>query len=195
MEKTVQAHRQALAEKTVEVLRQYEHFKSQYQVAFSMAAPDEKGLPRIAARFSRTDGVPFAESGEPRDRKYAGLPEGGTVILRPFYMPMCKSPWDESDANQFTRPDFDYALVLGYGLKDGEDFLKALYMMPVDALLHNITPDEDGVYRKLRLPSFFVYQMSLDPRTRFSRHLYLGERFCEALEYQMDKYGRFFSRP
>ena len=195
MEKTLQAHWQGLTEKTVAVLRQYEHFKSQYAVSFSMATPDEKGLPRIQARFSRSDGVPFSESGEPRDKKYAALPNGDTVILRPFYMPMCKSPWEEGEANQFITPDFDYALVLGYGIQDGEDYLKALYMLPADAMLCNVKPDEDGVYRKLRLPSFFVYQMSLDPRTKFSRHLYLGERFCEALEYQMDKYGRFFSRP
>lgn len=195
MEQSKQAHREALVEKTVEVLKQYEHFTSQYGVRFSLAAPDEAGLPRIQAQFYRVDGVSFADSEEPREKKYTALPNGDTVILRPFYMPMCKSPWEESDANQFTEPDFDYALVLGYGMKEGEDFLKALYMLPADALLCNVKADEDGVYRKLHLPSFFVYQMSLDPRTKFSRHLYLGERFCEALEYQMDKYGRYFSRP
>ena len=195
MENTIQAHWEALTAQALKALKCYEHFKSQYEVRFFQAAPDAKGRPRIAAQFLRTDGVPFCESDVPREKKYAALPEGQTVILRPFYMPMCHSPWDESEANQFTEPDFDYVLVLGYGRKDEEDFLKSLYMLPADALLSNIKPDEDGVYRRLRLASFFVYQMSLDPRVRFSRHLYLGERFCEALEYQYDKYGQYFSRP
>lgn len=195
MEKNIQAHWDTLAAEALASLRLYEHFKSQYEVRFSLAAPDEKGLPRLAARFLRVDGVPFRESELAREKKYAALPEGQTVILRPFYLPMCKAEWDESEANQFTQPDFDYALVLGYGRKDGEEFLKSLYMMPADALLCNAAPDGDGVYRKLHLASFFMYQMSLDPRVKFSRHLYLGERFCEALEYQYDKYGRYFSRP
>ena len=195
MEISVQTHRERLVEQAIEALKQYEHFTSDYEVRFSSAEPDKKGLPRIKAVFRRTDGVPFSESQNPRDRNYAALPGGDTVILRPFYMAMCASPWDESEANQFTEPDFDYAVVLGYGKKDDEEFLKALYMMPADALLSNITADSDGVYRKLRLASFFVYQMSLNPRTKFSRHLYLGERFSEALEYQLERYGRYFSKP
>ncbi len=38
------------------------------------------------------------------------------MVIRPFFLPMANSPWDEEAVNTFTQVDFDYAAVLGYGV-------------------------------------------------------------------------------
>ena len=92
---------------------------------------------------------------------------------------MCATPWAEADANEFTDVDFDYAAILGYGIdQDGKPFLKALYFVPTDALLERQSPDENGVW-KLPLATYYVHQLSLEPRNKFARFLYLIERICE----------------
>lgn len=59
-----------------------------------------------------------------------------------------RHPWAETDANEFTDVDFDYAAILGYGIdQDGKPFLKALYFVPTDALLERQSPDENGVWK------------------------------------------------
>ena len=195
MDQNNNAHRLALAEQAVETLNRYTHFHSDYQVSFTMADPDEKGLPRINAKFERFDGVPFAESTVPMDQKYTHLKDQ-TVAIRLFFFPMMKAEFDETEANQFDVVDFDYAAIVGYG-KDAEGnyVMKALYFPPTDALIAGHKPDEDGVWRSIRVPTYHMHKLSIDPRQTFSRHLYLAERFSETLEYQYDKYGFFFSNP
>ena len=77
-------------------------------------------------------------------------------------------------------------------LDAGETSIKVKFA-PTDTLLDGRAPDEDGVWRDLRLGSHFVSQMSLDPHQKYARFLYLAERMSEGLEYQFDKYGYFFS--
>ena len=116
-------------------------------------------------------------------------------MIRPFFLPMAKSPWEESDANDFTQVNFDYAAILGYGVTpEGTSFMKALYFLPTDALLAGQKPRPDGTWH-LPLATYYVHQISLDPRKKFARFRYLVERITEALEYQYDKTGGFFSNP
>lgn len=195
MDQNNNAHRLALAQQAVETLNCYTDFHSDYQVTFALAQPDEKGLPRIAARFTRFDGVPFAESAAALDKKFTHLKDQ-TVALRTFFFPMMKAEFDEAEANQFDVVDFDYAAILGYGKDgDGNYILKALYLPPTDAFLTGHKPDEDGVWRSIRVPTYHMHRLSLDPRKTFTRHLYLAERFSEGLEYQYDKFGFFYSNP
>lgn len=72
--------------------------------------------------------------------------------------------------------------------------MKALYFLPTDALLAGQKPRPDGTWH-LPLATYYVHQISLDPRKKFARFLYLVERITEALEYQYDKTGGFFSNP
>ena len=186
-------HRDSLAQQAADVLNLYRDFPSNYQVSFSVAQPGKDGFPRLAARLKRPDGLAFAESDDPLDRKLAHLKDQ-TAVIRLFYLPKMRNDWDESDANSFKDIDFDYAAILGYGPGEGEDLkLVSLYFLPTDTLLDGRAPDEDGVWRDLRLGNHFVSQMSLDPRHKFAKFLYLAERMSEGLEYQFDKYGSFFS--
>lgn len=192
---TPSPHRLGLARQAVEILNRYTHFHSEYEVTFSLVEADEQGLPRILCHFHRFDGVPFSESPRPQDRKYTHLKDQ-TAVLRPFYMPMMRAEIDETPANVFSALDFDYAAILGYGKDaEGQYVMKALYLPPTDAFIAGRHPDEDGIWRNIPLPSFRMHQMSLDPRKTFARALYLAERMSEALEYEYDKYGFFFSNP
>ncbi len=188
-------HRAALTEQAAAALDLYRDFPSNYKVSFSVGEPGKDGFPRIAARLERPDGAPLAVSGDPLDQKLAHLKDQ-TVVIRTFYLPKMKNEWDESDVNCFRDIDFDYAAILGYG-PDGEGGVKlvSLYFLPTDTLLDGRAPDEDGVWRDLRLGSHFVSQMSLNPRVKYAKFLYLAERMSEGLEYQFDKYGYFFSNP
>jgi hypothetical protein len=47
----------------------------------------------------------------------------------------------------------------------------------------------------MALGSYRMHQLSLDPRQKFARSLYLALRMSEALEYEYDKYGFYFSNP
>ena len=189
------APRQALAEQAEEVLNRYTGFSSKYQVSFSLAQPTEEGLPRITGRLERSDGAPIAGSDDPMDQKFAHLKDQ-TIAIRPFYYPMMKAEFDETEANEFTAVDFDYAAIIGYRKdEEGNYYIKSLYFPPTDALLDRQQPGEDGVWRKLPLATFNSHQLSLDPRQKFARFLYLAERMSEALEYQYDKCGFFFSNP
>ena len=135
----------------------------------------------------------IADRLDPLDQKLAHLKDQ-TAIVRPFYLPKMRNDWDESDVNCFKDVDFDYAAILGYGPgEDGGLKLTSLYFLPTDTLLDVRAPDEDGVWRDLRLASHFVSQMSLNPRQKYAKFLYLAERMSEGLEYQFDKYGYFFS--
>ena len=186
-------HRADLAAQAAAVLDLYRDFPSNYRVSFSVAENGADGFPRIAARLERPDGAPFAGSDDPLDRKLAHLKDQ-TAIVRPFYLPKMRNDWDESDVNCFKDVDFDYAAILGYGPgEDGGLKLTSLYFLPTDTLLDGRAPDEDGVWRDLRLGSHFVSQMSLNPRQKYAKFLYLAERMSEGLEYQFDKYGYFFS--
>ena len=186
-------HRADLAAQAAAVLDLYRDFPSNYRVSFSVAENGADGFPRIAARLERPDGAPFAGSDDPLDRKLAHLKDQ-TAIVRPFYLPKMRNDWDESDVNCFKDVDFDYAAILGYGPGEGEEIkLVSLYFLPTDTLLDGRAPDEDGVWRDLRLGSHFVSQMSLNPRQKYAKFLYLAERMSEGLEYQFDKYGYFFS--
>ena len=186
-------HRADLAAQAAAVLDLYRDFPSNYRVSFSVAENGADGFPRIAARLERPDGAPFAGSDDPLDRKLAHLKDQ-TAIVRPFYLPKMRNDWDESDVNCFKDVDFDYAAILGYGPGEGEEIkLVSLYFLPTDTLLDGRAPDEDGVWRDLRLGSHFVSQMSLNPRQKYAQFLYLAERMSEGLEYQFDKYGYFFS--
>lgn len=186
-------HRADLAAQAAAVLDLYRDFPSNYRVSFSVAENGADGFPRIAARLERPDGAPFAGSDDPLDRKLAHLKDQ-TAIVRPFYLPKMRNDWDESDVNCFKDVDFDYAAILGYGPGEGEEIkLVSLYFLPTDTLLDGRAPDEDGVWRDLRLASHFVSQMSLNPRQKYAKFLYLAERMSEGLEYQFDKYGYFFS--
>ncbi len=186
-------HRADLAAQAAAVLDLYRDFPSNYRVSFSVAENGADGFPRIAARLERPDGAPFAGSDDPLDQKLAHLKDQ-TAIVRPFYLPKMRNDWDESDVNCFKDVDFDYAAILGYGPgEDGGLKLTSLYFLPTDTLLDGRAPDEDGVWRDLRLASHFVSQMSLNPRQKYAKFLYLAERMSEGLEYQFDKYGYFFS--
>lgn len=149
---------------------------------------------RLAAHLERVDGTPIPQSDTPLDQKLTHLKDQ-TVVIRPFFLPMANSPWDEEAVNTFTQVDFDYAAVLGYGVNpEGKAYLKALYFLPTDALLERQQPGEDGAYH-LPLATYYVHHLSLDPRKNFARFLYLAERMTEALEYQYDKMGYFYSNP
>ena len=186
-------HRADLAAQAAAVLDLYRDFPSNYRVSFSVAENGADGFPRIAAKLERPDGAPFAGSDDPLDQKLAHLKDQ-TAIVRPFYLPKMRNDWDESDVNCFKDVDFDYAAILGYGPgEDGGLKLTSLYFLPTDTLLDGRAPDEDGVWRDLRLGSHFVSQMSLNPRQKYAKFLYLAERMSEGLEYQFDKYGYFFS--
>ena len=186
-------HRADLAAQAAAVLDLYRDFPSNYRVSFSVAENGADGFPRIAARLERPDGAPFAGSDDPLDQKLAHLKDQ-TAIVRPFYLPKMRNDWDESDVNCFKDVDFDYVAILGYGPGEGEEIkLVSLYFLPTDTLLDGRAPDEDGVWRDLRLGSHFVSQMSLNPRQKYAKFLYLAERMSEGLEYQFDKYGYFFS--
>lgn len=182
-----------LLAQTVDILNQYSDFSSEYKVSFSLTEPGEEGLPRIAAMVERTDGKTFAENASPLDKKLDLLKEQ-TAVVRPFFFPMCRAEWDNSDVNDFAKVDFDYAAIIGYGKNpDGTYFIKALYFPSTDAFLYSRSPAEDGVWRKIPLPMYYVYQLSLEPRKKFAKFLYLAERMVEALEYQVDKTGWFHS--
>ena len=186
-------HRADLAAQAAAVLDLYRDFPSNYRVSFSVAENGADGFPRIAAKLERPDGAPFAGSDDPLDQKLAHLKDQ-TAIVRPFYLPKMRNDWDESDVNCFKDVDFDYVAILGYGPGEGEEIkLVSLYFLPTDTLLDGRAPDEDGVWRDLRLASHFVSQMSLNPRQKYAKFLYLAERMSEGLEYQFDKYGYFFS--
>ena len=186
-------HRADLAAQAAAVLDLYRDFPSNYRVSFSVAENGADGFPRIAAKLERPDGAPFAGSDDPLDQKLAHLKDQ-TAIVRPFYLPKMRNDWDESDVNCFKDVDFDYAAILGYGPgEDGGLKLTSLYFLPTDTLLDGRAPDEDGVWRDLRLASHFVSQMSLNPRQKYAKFLYLAERMSEGLEYQFDKYGYYFS--
>lgn len=179
-------HREALVEEAVTILKRYEHFSSNYQAAFSRVP----GQLRIAARLTRPDGVPFAESQDPTDRKLANLPDQ-TAVIRPFFLPQMKNLWDESEVNEFQTVDFDFAAILGYDQReDGTLYIKNLYFPSADAFLTGRKPDGQGTYR-IPLGTFNANRLSIDPRKTFARFLYLAERMGEALEYQYDKQGRF----
>ena len=188
-------HRVELAEKATAILNLYTPFKTDYQVSFSMAEADEKGLPRIAAKLVRTDGIPFAESAAPMDKKLRHMKDQ-TAIIRPFYLPAMKAEFNEDEANEFDCLDFDYAAIIVYN-KDaqGEYAVKGVYFLPTDAFIHAKKPDADGVWRKMGLGSYRMHQISLDPRQKFARSLYMALRMSEALEYEYDKYGFYFSNP
>ena len=183
-------YRAALVEETAGILNLYHEFTSDYQVSFSAVT---QGPPRLLARLERVDGVPFAESRTPTDRKLARLRDQ-QVVIRPLFLPMMARQWEERDANEFREVDFDYAAVLGYTLKEGEEIpsLKSLYFLPTGALLDGQHPGEDGVWR-LRPATYHVHRMSLEPRRSFAKFLFLAERMREALEYQYDTCGFFYS--
>ena len=186
-------HRAALTEQAAASLDLYRDFPSNYQVTFAVAQPGPDGFPRIAAKLERPDGAPFAGSADPLDQKLAHLKDQ-TVVVRPFYLPKMRNLWDESDANCFRDIDFDYVAILGYGPGEGDaPKLTSLYFLPTDTLLDGRAPDEDGVWRDLRLATHFVSQLSLNPHQKYARFLYLAERMSEGLEYQFDTYGYFFS--
>ena len=164
--------------------------------AGSAEAKGSMATPEFAERngLEWTDGQPLAQSANPIDQKLAHLKDQ-TLVIRPFFLPMAKSPWEESDANDFIQVNFDYAAILGYGVTpEGTSFMKALYFLPTDALLVGQKPRPDGTWH-LPLATYYVHQISLDPRKKFARFLYLVERITEALEYQYDKTGGFFSNP
>ena len=187
-------HRADLVRQTVDILNQYSDFTTDLRVTFSEAVPGADGQHRIAARLARVDGVPFAESRDPRDGKLARLKDQ-TVLIRPFYLPKMAHRWEEEDANDFTAVDFDYAAIIGYGPGEGGRIaVTSLYFLSTEALLYGQSPDERGVW-KLRLATYFLNKMSLDPRRKFAKFLYLAERMGEALEYQYDTAGHFFSNP
>ncbi|MDY3015322.1 MAG: hypothetical protein SOR61_09170 [Evtepia sp.] len=191
MEETRYDHHRDLARQTEEILCRYSGFCAQRRVTFSLEETGEE--PRILCRLERTDGVAFAQSGDPIDKKLAHLKDQ-QVVMRLFYLPMGKSPWDEKAANVVSQVDFDYAAIVGYGCReDGTAFVKKLYVLPTDALLAGQKPEEDGSYPKLPLATYYVHQMSLDPRQKFARFLYLVERMTEAMEYQYDTYGYYYS--
>lgn len=185
-------YRAALTEQAAAALHLYHDFPSNYQVSFAVAPPGADGFPRISARLERPDGLPLNQSDDPLDRKLAHLRDQ-TVVVRPFFLPKMRNLWDESDVNCFRDIDFDYAAILGYGPEGEGVKLVSLYFLPTDTLLDGRAPDEDGVWRDLRLGSHFVSQMSLNPRQKYAKFLYLAERMSEGLEYQFDKYGYFFS--
>lgn len=179
-------HQQTLLAQATQTLNLYTPYAADYRVTFTQEGET------IAAHLVRTDGTPFAQSDRPLDQKLAHL-AGQTARVRPFFLPMSKPVFDDTAANEFTTVDFDYAAILGYAVDpETGPYLKALYFLPVDALLAGRKPKADGVWR-LPLATYRVHQLSLDPRKKFARFLYLVERITEGLEYQFDKTGRFFS--
>lgn len=181
-------HRDALLEEAVRVLNRYTHFSSTHRVTFTRTGD------RLAAHLERADGTPIPQSQAPLDQKLAHLKDQ-TVVIRPFFLSMTDSPWEEDAVNAVPALDFDYAAVLGYGLdEEGNAFLKAIYFLPTDALIDHQAPGEDGLWH-FPLATYYVHHLSLDPRKNFARFLYLAERMTEALEYQYDKMGYFYSNP
>ena len=177
MEENKLTHRAGLVREAAEILNRYTPYAAERRVTFQTA---ENGW--LTARLERTDGQPLAQSANPIDQKLAHLKDQ-TLVIRPFFLPMAKSPWEESDANDFIQVNFDYAAILGYGVTpEGTSFMKALYFLPTDALLAGQKPRPDGTWH-LPLATYYVHQISLDPRN------------TEALEYQYDKTGGFFSNP
>lgn len=191
-----QAHRAALTAGAIEVLNRYSDFSSAYRVTFAPAPDGPEGQPRIAARFQRVENVALPY-GSPSnlEGKLAKLKDM-TAIIRPFYMPVSRTPWDETEANKITGVDFDYAAIIGYAVNDREEAeMKKLYFPPVDAFLEGKKPDENGVWPRIPLPTFYMHQLSLDPRQKFAKFLYLAERMTEGLAYQIEKTGFFYSNP
>ena len=191
-----QAHRAALTADAIEILNRSSDFSSAYRVTFAPAAEGPEGQPRIAARFARVEDVPLPH-GSPAnlEEKLAKLKDQ-TAIVRPFFMPMSRTPWDETEANRIAGVDFDYAAIIGYSVNDKEEVeVKKLYFPPVDAFLEGREPDENGVWPRIPLPTFYVHQLSLDPRKKFAKFLYLAERMTEGLAYQIEKTGFFYSNP
>lgn len=191
-----QAHRETLTAQAIEILNRYSDFSSAYRVTFAPAPAGPEGQPRIAARFDRVEDVPLPHGApEKLEEKLAKLKDH-TAILRPFFMPTSRTPWDETEANKITGVDFDYASIIGYKVV-GEDAVETtkLYLPPVSAFLEGRKPDENGVWPRIPLPTFYFHQLSLDPRQKFAKFLYLAERMSEGLAYQIDKVGYFYSNP
>ena len=182
-------HHDTLLAEAVTVLNRYTHFSALHRVTFSLT-PDG----RLAGHLERTDGTPIPTSDHPLDKKLVHLKDQ-TVVIRPFFLAMSRSPWDEKESNAFTQVDFDYAAILGYQVTGQEEVaLHALYFLPTSALLYGRKPGPDGVW-KLPLGTYGVHRLSLDPRKTFARSLYLSERMVDALEYQYDTVGYFYSCP
>ena len=182
-------HQDALLTEAVTVLNRYTHFSALHRVTFSRT---DDG--RLAGHLERTDGTPIPTSDHPLDKKLAHLKDQ-TVVIRPFFLAMSRSPWDEKESNTVTQVDFDYAAILGYKVTGEEDVaLLALYFLPTSALLYGRKPGPDGVW-KLPLATYSVHHLSLDPRKTFARSLYLSERMVDALEYQYDTVGYYYSCP
>ena len=164
MEENKLTHRAGLVREAAEILNRYTPYAAERRVTFQTA---ENGW--LTARLERTDGQPLAQSANPIDQKLAHLKDQ-TLVIRPFFLPMAKSPWEESDANDFIQVNFDYAAILGYGVTpEGTSFMKALYFLPTDALLAGQKPRPDGTWH-LPLATYYVHQISLDPRNGSPRH-------------------------
>lgn len=183
-------HRTALLHEAVEVLNKYSEFSAEYRVSFALTAPFADGVPRIAAKFERTDERSICEGSTEIDKVFMHLNDQ-TALIRPFFIPMLPAEWDNRDVNEIQTVDFDYAAIIGYG-KETDYFIKALYLPPTEAMLSGEKRRVDGSY-KFPLATYTAHQMSLDPREKFARFLYLSERMTEALAYQYQKYGRFYS--
>ena len=90
------------------------------------------------------DGTPIPQSDTPLDQKLAHLKDQ-TVVIRPFFLPMANSPWDEEAVNTFTQVDFDYAAVLGYGVNpEGKAYLKASTSCPPTRCWSASSPGRTG---------------------------------------------------
>ena len=77
---------------------------------------------------------------------------------------------------------------------EGKRYLKALYFLPTDALL--LGASSPGRTGPTTCPGHLLRPPpEPDPRKNFARFLYLAERMTEALEYQYDKMGYFYSNP
>lgn len=183
-------HRTALLQETVEILNKYTEFSAEYRVSFSLTEPGTDGVPRIAARFERADGQSGAASGTASAQAFLKLPHQ-TALIRPFFMPMLQAEWDNSDVNEIKTVDFDFAVIIGYG-KENDYFVKALYLPSAAALLSEQREKPDGSM-KFPLATYTAYQLSLEPREKFAKFLYLSERMCEALVHQYEKDGQFYS--
>ncbi len=180
-------HRTALLRDTVEILNKYTEFSTEYQVSFSLAEPGADGVPRIAARFEPADGkTPAAASA----RAISAL-NNQTALIRPFFVPMVRAEWDNRDVNEIQTVDFDFAAIIGYG-KESDYFVKTLCLPSASALLSEQRESKDGNL-KFPLATYTPYQLSLEPREKFAKFLYLSERMCEALVYQQEKIGQLYS--
>lgn len=176
----------------LEVLRRYEPFKGAFHLSFT--AGEGLDYPFINMRLTSPDGVPFSEAPAGSDSAKLSTLHDQTCIIRPFFTPRCRTEWSEAEANAFASPDFDYGAVLGYTVEsDGSTPLKTLFLVPTDLLLAGQSPDEDGIWRVHGLASHMVYQLSLDPRKKFSRSLYLGTRISEELLVHIEEVGPFYS--